>query len=100
MTVLDASAVSPSITLHAYARVRSKWFSGPAQATAQLKLISAARKIGTIKRFFPSEYGGDYPKSGPVFDSYKPAVKASIAAKQVDLHLSAHATMQPQISEL
>lgn len=49
----------------------------------QLKLIEASKKAGTIKRFFPSEFGGDYTPSGADGLSFNPALRQYLQAKEV-----------------
>ena len=60
--------------------------AGPDLAPAQLALIKAAKKAGTIKRFIPSEYGGDFD-----FDladeGIAPPLRDFLGAKQVALIL-------------
>ena len=54
--------------------------AGPDLAPAQLALIEAAKKAGTIKRFIPSEFGGDYDLAD---EGIAPALRGFLGAKQV-----------------
>ena len=59
------------------------WLAGDNTVASQLKLLEAAQRAGTIKRFIPSEFGGDYIITGPEGETYNPALKEFLNAKEV-----------------
>ena len=59
------------------------WLAGDNLVASQLNLLEAAKRAGTIKRFIPSEFGGDYTTAGPEGETFNPALKKYLGAKEV-----------------
>ena len=54
----------------------------------QLALVEASKKAGTVKRFYPSEYGGNFILSGKQGSTFNPYLRKFLEAKQVSLCFS------------
>ena len=54
--------------------------------SSQLALIDASKKAGTIKRFYPSEYGGYYALSGERGSTFNPYLRQFLESKEVSLY--------------
>ncbi len=60
-------------------------YTGKDIVSGQLALVEAAKKAGTIKRFYPSEYGGDFVLTGKEGSTFNPHLRKFLEAKEVCL---------------
>lgn len=60
-------------------------YTGKDIVSGQLALVEAAKKAGTIRRFYPSEYGGNFVLSGKEGSTFNPHLRKFLEAKEVCL---------------